>query len=100
MYFLITLLKLFIIIAYGTAPVILAGIALPGVVPGSRLEEEKVILAAPARIRSLFPETWLWDIVTMGWVGTLLLFNMGNFWCTEKKPLSQRENTEVSYIKK
>ena len=23
----------------------------------------------PGRIRSLFPETWLWDIVTIGWVG-------------------------------
>ena len=22
----------------------------------------------PARIRSLFPETWLWDIVSIGWV--------------------------------
>ena len=21
------------------------------------------------RIRSLFPETWLWDIVSVGWVG-------------------------------
>ena len=25
-------------------------------------------IGGPARIRNLFPETWLWDIVSIGWV--------------------------------
>ena len=34
--------------------------------------EEEVVEEEPketGRIRSLFPETWLWDIVSVGWVG-------------------------------
>ena len=35
-------------------------------------EEEETVEEKPketGRIRSLFPETWLWDIVSVGWVG-------------------------------
>ena len=49
-----------------------AGLGLPWVT--SEDSEDSVPARAttsqrPVKIRSLFPETWLWNIVTTGWVG-------------------------------
>ena len=38
----------------------------PKMTSGTSVPEES---QEPERIRSLFPETWLWDMIPIGWVG-------------------------------
>ena len=44
-----------------------SGLEMPALETQSAVSAKKGV--EPARIWSSFPETWLWDIVSTGWVG-------------------------------
>ena len=46
-----------------------AGLGLPDVMDTVPTTNTSGEVQKPTKLRSLFPETWLWDIVTVGWVG-------------------------------
>ena len=53
-------------------PVIQAGLGLPDVMDTVPYDE-KTDIPKLIKLRSLFPETWLWDIVSIGWVGVAVV---------------------------
>ena len=69
----------------------LSGVALPGVLQfdvGSIPEkkEEAAETQNQIKLRSRFPEAWLWNILLIGWVGNQDSY-IGNLWCTVKRKL-------------